>query len=231
MLWVALGLSRTLVVPLWSWLQPLGMAGFAVQMAVLIAVSDFLAYCRHRAEHAWFWRVHVTHHSPNELHAANDIGHPLQAVFSFIFIALPMSFIQIDGPSTPFVISSIVVLLSLYIHSPIDVHFGPLRRIIVDNRFHRIHHSLEPRHFHKNFGICLSVWDYLFGTAYDPGHEWPAVGVQGVAPPRTLRDFLLMPLLRSGSEQSSAHGPEAHHPEARPHRLRATLGQYRPPPI
>jgi sterol desaturase/sphingolipid hydroxylase (fatty acid hydroxylase superfamily) len=172
----------------------LGTTGWILQMLLLVAFADFLAYWRHRAEHAWFWRVHVVHHAPRELHAANDIGHPLQAFFNFAFIAVPMSLVQIDGPSTPFVLSGIVILLSMYIHSPIDVHFGPLRRMIVDNRFHRIHHSLEPCHFDKNFSICFSVWDYMFGTAYDPGEEWPDVGVDGVLAPATIGDFLGLPM-------------------------------------
>jgi hypothetical protein len=31
---------------------------------------------------------------------------------------------------------------------------------------HQIHHSDAPRHFNKNFGINLSVWDWMFGTLY-----------------------------------------------------------------
>lgn len=192
--WQAIGLGTLLTVPLWRWLEPLGILGYATQIALLVAFADFLAYWRHRAEHAWFWRIHVVHHAPRELHAANDIAHPLQAVYSFGFIAVPLSLIQFDGPDTPFVVGAIVILAAIYIHSPVQWHFGPLRRLFVDNRFHRIHHSLEERHFDKNFGIFLSVWDHLFGTAYEPGEEWPAVGVAGVNPPRTVVEYLALPL-------------------------------------
>ena len=40
--------------------------------------------------------------------------------------------------------------------------------MIADNRFHRIHHSIQPQHFDKNFGAGTSLWDQLFGTAYFP---------------------------------------------------------------
>jgi sterol desaturase/sphingolipid hydroxylase (fatty acid hydroxylase superfamily) len=192
-LWRQIGIAPTITVPLWSWLEAYGTAGYALQVLVLVGAADFLAYWRHRAEHRWFWGVHMVHHSPRELHAANDIAHPLQAFFSFVFITVPMSLIAVDGPTTPFTVAALVVLLSMYIHSPVEVHFGPVRRVVVDNRFHRIHHSLEPRHFDKNFSICFSVWDHMFGTAYDPGEEWPAVGLADVKPPRTLREFLNMP--------------------------------------
>jgi sterol desaturase/sphingolipid hydroxylase (fatty acid hydroxylase superfamily) len=207
-LWTLINPGAIIIIPLWQWLQPLGAAGYALQFLLLVMVADFLAYWRHRAEHRWFWPIHVVHHSPHELHAANDLGHPLQVVFTIAFVSLPMSFIQIDGPATPFVVGFVVSLLSYYIHSPIDVHFGPMRRVLVDNRFHRVHHSLEPKHFDKNFGICFSLWDRMFGTAYDPEPgEWPAVGVAGVKPPQTLSDYLMLPasfLRRSKLERLDA---------------------------
>jgi sterol desaturase/sphingolipid hydroxylase (fatty acid hydroxylase superfamily) len=204
-MWGKLGLGPLLVVPLWHWLEPFGTAGYLTQIIVLVAVADFLAYWRHRVEHAWLWPVHVVHHAPRELHVANDLGHPVQNIFNFVFILVPMSLIQIDGPATPFVVGAIVTLAGYYIHSPVEWHLGSLRRLIVDNRFHRIHHSLEPRHFDKNFGIVFSVWDYLFGTAYSPGEEWPAVGVAEVAAPRTVMQFLTLPLImvRGGKPISS----------------------------
>lgn len=193
-LWTAIDPGALFVVPLWEMLKPLGATGYAIQFLVLILVADFLAYWRHRAEHRWFWPVHVVHHAPHELHAANDLGHPVQVLFTIAFISIPMSLIQIDGPGTPFVVGFVVSVLTYYIHSPIDVHFGPMRKVLVDNRFHRIHHSLEPKHFDKNFGICFSLWDRIFGTAYDPAPgEWPAVGVAGVKPPQTISDFLALP--------------------------------------
>ena len=69
--------------------------------------------------------------------------------------------------------------------------------MIVDNRFHRIHHSLEERHFDKNFGICFSIWDFLFGTAYEPGDEWPHVGLADRMPPNSVREFLLHPFMET----------------------------------
>lgn len=207
-LWSWLDPHAILNIPLWQWLQPMGGLGYALQFLLLVVVADFLAYWRHRAEHRWFWPIHVVHHSPHELHAANDIGHPVQVLFSIAFISVPMSLFQIDGPGTPFMVGFVVSLLSYYIHSPIDVHFGPFRKVMVDNRFHRIHHSLQPKHFDRNFGICFSLWDRMFGTAYDPEPgEWPKVGVAGVKPPRTIREYLMMPaplLRRSPPEPDDA---------------------------
>jgi sterol desaturase/sphingolipid hydroxylase (fatty acid hydroxylase superfamily) len=39
---------------------------------------------------------------------------------------------------------------------------------------HRVHHSAAERHFGRNFGGVLIVWDRLFGTyaAPEPVHEF-----------------------------------------------------------
>ena len=33
---------------------------------------------------------------------------------------------------------------------------------------HQIHHSNNPIHFGKNYGVALAVWDQLFGSFYKP---------------------------------------------------------------
>lgn len=204
-LWNGIGVAPAVTVPLWQWLEPLGVGGAAIQFLLLIIMADFLAYWRHRAEHAFFWPIHAVHHSPRELHAANSIGHPLQALFSLLFITVPMSLIQMSGPMVPAAIAAIVAMLAYYIHSPIELHFGRLRRVLVDNRYHRIHHSIEERHFDKNFGICFSVWDYMFGTAYEPGDEWPRVGLVDRLPPTTVREFLVHPFVEAPATGAKHH--------------------------
>lgn len=194
-LWKWLEIAPWITIPLWEVIEPLGTTAYVLQFLVLVVVADFLAYWRHRAEHSkWLWPVHAVHHAPTELHAANSIGHPLQALFSMAFIVIPMSLFDLSGPGVPLAVAMFVQLLALYIHSPTEIHFGKAARVVVDNRFHRIHHSLEPRHFDRNFGICLSCWDYMFGTAYtpEPG-EWPVVGLEHVPAPQTVSGFLAMP--------------------------------------
>lgn len=208
-MWMKIGVPAFLVLPLWRLLAPFGAVGFVIQIVALVAAADFLIYWRHRAEHAWFWPVHAVHHAPDQLHAANDIGHPVQILFNFLFVTIPLSLVQFDGPAAPAAVGAIIGIANMVIHSPVEWHLGPMRKLIVDNRFHRIHHSLEERHFDKNFSICFSVWDYMFGTAYEPGEEWPAVGVDDVKAPRTLRDFLWLPVdcIRKKDGHTSADQP------------------------
>lgn len=172
-----------------------GLVGDAAAIIIALILYDFLGYWHHRALHRYFWPIHALHHSQTELHAANGYGHFLEKVTLFLFLAIPLSLVQFHFPATPLVASHILGLWLFYIHSPTTAHVGPLGVLIVDNRFHRIHHSLEDRHFDKNFGTQLAIWDRLFGTAYDPApDEWPDTGVHGHPPPETVLQYLAYPL-------------------------------------
>lgn len=206
-LWKSVDGGR-LIIPLLDWLSPLGWSGMVLYYIALLLVGDFFAYWRHRFEHTkLFWPIHAVHHSPTELHGANNWGHPLQLIPQLLFVTFPLSFLQFTGPAIPAALGLLVAFLVLYIHSPIDFHFGPLRRVIVDNRFHRIHHSVEECHLERNFGILFSVWDWIFRTAYWPRPgEWPAVGIDR-PPPNSIRQFLLYPVgfVRGGRRRVGAH--------------------------
>jgi sterol desaturase/sphingolipid hydroxylase (fatty acid hydroxylase superfamily) len=34
-----------------------------------------------------------------------------------------------------------------------------------------LHHSIDPRHYDKNFGLLFSFWDRIFGTQFVPDPE------------------------------------------------------------
>ncbi len=53
-------------------------------------------------------------------------------------------------------------------HSPIPFSFGPLEYFIISPRMHQIHHSNNPKHWNKNYGVALSLWDQLMGSFYRP---------------------------------------------------------------
>jgi sterol desaturase/sphingolipid hydroxylase (fatty acid hydroxylase superfamily) len=201
--WLVRTIGASLLVPplqyLWALLRvpPLlhlriGVAGTII---VTIFVMDFLIYWRHRFEHRFFWRVHAAHHSVTELHAANSYGHFVEALPHLFIVLIPISLIDFGGLEAPLAVMMAMGVLQLYIHSPVTIHFGRLRAVMVDNRYHRVHHSVEERHFEKNFGILFTIWDRIFGTAHFPAEdEWPVTGVEGVAPPQSLPDYLFFPV-------------------------------------
>jgi sterol desaturase/sphingolipid hydroxylase (fatty acid hydroxylase superfamily) len=163
------------------------------QFALQLILVDFLRYAEHRVEHRILWPVHAVHHSVTELHAANSYAHPLMAVTEVLVVAIPLS--MVDFSISPAWVFTALAFQNLIIHSPTRFHLGRWGSVIVDNRYHRIHHSRESRHYERNFGFLFTLWDRLFGTYHRPApDEWPDVGIDGLEPPASLRDYLLHPL-------------------------------------
>lgn len=155
-----------------------------------IFAYDFFYYWFHRAQHAvpLLWRFHAVHHSNEHLAAGFGFHHLAEAPLRAALVGLPLGML-VDGPGG-LVISYIYTIHGYYVHSSTRLNFGALAWLIGDNRVHRIHHSLEPRHFDKNFGVSTLLWDKLFGTAYWPKDEWPKVGLADVPQPKNVREYL-----------------------------------------
>ena len=195
--WRELGVPTLLYVPA----SGFGVIGDGLAIVVALIFYDFLRYWEHRFQHRFIWSIHALHHSPTKLNAVSGYAHFGEKAFEFVLISVPLSVVSFNFPATPFVILAMRSMLVHYIHMPIDAGLGPLGYVFVDNRWHRIHHSIEPKHFDKNFGIMFSFWDRLFGTAYAPGREWPDVGIADSPPARNIREVLLYPWLRNPAPQ------------------------------
>ena len=187
-MWAKIGLGPVLH------LAPRGL-GVAGTTLLLLLVTDFLMYWEHRFEHRFFWPVHAVHHSVEHLSAANSYSHPAQFLPMFVIITVPLSLIDVGSIAVPALVSTVVFFLQLFIHSPVKLGFGPLRHLFVDPPFHRIHHSLEERHFDRNLSILFSFWDRFFGTLVMPQKDqWPEVGIHEAASPRSVSELLAFPL-------------------------------------
>ena len=200
--------SKLGVKPLLPSLAPTGMprpVGIVIGALAAAFVGDFVYYWCHRVQHRFFWRFHAVHHSVRRMSGLAAYHHVTEEAFKIALYALPLGLVTTDPYALP-VIGLLLGWQGNYLHSPIRLHFGPLGRVIQDNRFHRIHHSIEPRHFDKNFGVFCTLWDWLFGTAYFPAPgEWPQTGLVEHPEPETIRDFLQMPFRAA----SLAAAPEA----------------------
>lgn len=174
--------------------------GFGSPVLAAIAAAlwiDLQFYTIHRLEHRFFWRFHRVHHSIRNLSAANSYHHWAESLIG-LTIVIPLLFVDVQIAPTLALLAFLFRFQQFYIHSASRPHFGPLRRLLVDNRYHRIHHSLERAHHDKNFGAMTPLWDWLFGTLYMPkSSEWPDVGLKDVPQPESLREWSAIPW-RSG---------------------------------
>lgn len=164
---------------------------------------DFINYCSHVLFHKvpMFWSFHRVHHSAEVLTPVTAYRtHPMElllpAVLQAPVIGLASVFYQNLLPhdmemATVFGVSLFPFVFGLFghhlQHSHVWLSFGPvLSRVYISPAQHQIHHSIDPQHRDKNFGVKFAVWDALFGTLYIPkAPETIRVGLPDADP----RDF------------------------------------------
>jgi sterol desaturase/sphingolipid hydroxylase (fatty acid hydroxylase superfamily) len=183
-----------------------GTQGFVSTLYLSIAalaslfISDFFYYWFHRAQHSFalLWRFHRVHHSIRDMNALNSTHHFSEEILRIPFVTIPFALlIDFDPGPTPWIAAAIFSMQGQFVHSNTQFNFGILRYVFVDNRFHRLHHSVEEQHFDKNFGAITTLYDTVFGTAQFPAKgEWPATGITELSEPKRLGDYLWSPFRR-----------------------------------
>lgn len=178
-----------------AWVMDLERLPGAVVTAPLLAAifGDFFFYWMHRAQHRWFWKFHAVHHSIREMNALSSYHHLSEPLFRLLFLTLPGSFVVFNVPSA-LMLTILVVAQGMFLHSSTRLNLGPLRWLIGDNRFHRIHHSADPVDFDRNFSGFSPLWDIVFGTARFPRKdEWAAIGLSAAPEPASVTDYVCRP--------------------------------------
>lgn len=185
-----------------------------IAVFVSLAISDFFYYWFHRLQHKipLLWHFHSIHHTPKELNIWSNYHHFTEEIFRYIFLLLPTTLL-FKITTMPQIFIFIISLQGIFSHASTKINFGIFRYFILDNRYHRIHHSIEKQHWNKNFASQLPLWDVVFGTAYFPkGNEWPQTGLLQDEEPKKALDYLMRPfstLLRYffASKQQSLRPP------------------------
>jgi sterol desaturase/sphingolipid hydroxylase (fatty acid hydroxylase superfamily) len=138
---------------------------------LIVIYGDFVSYWIHRAQHRskLLWSFHSVHHTATRLTSVTvfrrHIGESIVAsIIKYALIFMPLQMVVKDVWYAGMITLAIEVLVSMH-HAELDWNYGFLSRVLVSPVFHGIHHSSNPEHHHANFGMLLSVWDHLFGTA------------------------------------------------------------------
>uniref|UniRef100_UPI0035CBF081 sterol desaturase family protein n=1 Tax=uncultured Methylobacterium sp. TaxID=157278 RepID=UPI0035CBF081 len=61
-----------------------------------------------------------------------------------------------------------ILMMDFVRHTHFKISFGKLNNLILCPHWHQLHHSTNPRHYDKNFGLLFSFWDRIFGTLCVP---------------------------------------------------------------
>ncbi len=136
-------------------------------------VRDFVQWWTHRLLHRvpWLWEFHKVHHSVEQMgFAAHLRYHWMETVVYRTIEYIPLALIGI-GLRDFFIIHIFTLAVGHFNHSNIRWNIGFLKYIFNNPQMHIWHHAYDIPEEHRygvNFGISLSLWDYLFGTAYIP---------------------------------------------------------------
>ena len=130
----------------------------------LFVAEDFVFYWLHRIDHSsrFFWATHVTHHSSLHFNLTtgfrSSVFQPLYRVVYFIPLSL------IFNPLDILLMYSITQVYGILVHTQWVDKMGFLEYILITPSHHRVHHASNVIYLDKNLGMCLLVWDKLFGT-------------------------------------------------------------------
>jgi len=143
------------------------------QLLIMFVIADFVQWNVHRQLHkrAWLWEFHKVHHSVKEMgFAAQFRFHFMETIIYKTVQYIPLAMIGF-GIQQFFIVHMFAVFVGHLNHANVGWNYGWLGYIFNNPRMHIWHHSKElpkDHSFGMNFGLSLSIWDYLFGTAYIP---------------------------------------------------------------
>jgi sterol desaturase/sphingolipid hydroxylase (fatty acid hydroxylase superfamily) len=133
---------------------------------LLFLLEDFAFYVEHRVDHycRLFWAVHVTHHSSEEFNLTTGFrSSVLQPVYRFVYF-IPIALMGFDPMDIVFMYS-ITQTYGILVHTQyINKMPRWFETFFVSPSHHRVHHASNIRYLDKNMGMCLIIWDKIFGT-------------------------------------------------------------------
>jgi sterol desaturase/sphingolipid hydroxylase (fatty acid hydroxylase superfamily) len=167
---------------------------------VVLALSSLLIYdavltAVHVAQHKvpFLWRFHAVHHSTEKMDSLNSNAHPFDFVGHWVGLTVLAVALGFKNESI-FLLAAFMRIHERLLHTRAPINFGFLRGILIDNRFHFVHHSINPKDFDKNFGSYFTLWDRLLGTYSPPPEHLVKTGVSGLHSPRSLAEFVFAKL-------------------------------------
>jgi sterol desaturase/sphingolipid hydroxylase (fatty acid hydroxylase superfamily) len=159
--------------------------------SILYSLAVFIAYdganfCQHWIQHKvpLLWELHKVHHSAEVMTPITAVRvHPLSELFAALLVGLVVGTVNgtflylYSGHAALYAIFGTNIFFFLYYsvglshlqHSHVWLTFPLLfRGIFVSPAMHMIHHSRDPRHYNKNLGFMLAIWDRMAGTLHVP---------------------------------------------------------------
>lgn len=160
------GITNLVAIELNSWPVPL-------QLALMFVIADFIQWNVHRLLHKvpWLWEFHKVHHSVKEMgFAAHLRFHWMETVIYKSIQYIPLAMIGFSIADF-FIVHIIAITIGHLNHANVGWDYGPFKYLLNNPKMHIWHHAKElPDEYPEgvNYGLSLSIWDYVFKTAYVP---------------------------------------------------------------
>lgn len=159
------GISNLVAIEIGSWPR-------WAQLLTLFLVRDFVQWNTHVILHKvpFLWRFHQVHHSVEQMGFAAHLRYHFIETFVYRTMEyLPLAMIGF-GIQDFIVVHLFALTIGHLNHANIYLPLGPLKYLLNSPQMHIWHHAKElPKGTSGvNYGITLSIWDYLFGTVWMP---------------------------------------------------------------
>ncbi|WP_026809787.1 sterol desaturase family protein [Arenibacter latericius] len=144
-----------------------------LQLLIFFIVLDFVQWYTHLLLHKYpfLWKFHQIHHSVKEMgFAAHLRFHWMENV---LYKPLKTFGVMILGgfePEQAYMVHFFAITIGHLNHANIKITYGPLKYVLNNPVMHLYHHAYELPDGKNgiNYGISLSLWDYIFKTNYIP---------------------------------------------------------------
>ncbi len=164
---------------------PVGPGLLIAFTVTMLLAYDLSYYLYHRMQHEIpiLWELHKVHHSAQVMvGVTKDRVHPIDELMNrwwdgvipglcygiWLFFALDPVEVTIFGLNV-YMLRNVILMMDFVRHTHLKLSFGRvLDRILLSPHYHQLHHSIAEKHWDKNYGLALSVWDRLFGTLVVP---------------------------------------------------------------
>lgn len=147
-----------------------------IGLLIFFVVTDFVQWNTHRLLHKskFLWNFHKVHHSVKQMgFAAHLRYHWMEPVIYKSLLYIPVALIGGFDAQDVAIVHFFAIIIGHLNHANIGWDYGILKYIFNNPKMHIWHHAKhlpKQRELGVNFGITLSLWDYLFKTNYIPSN-------------------------------------------------------------
>jgi len=147
-----------------------------LQLLLIFVLRDFMQWNIHRMYHHvnWMWEFHKVHHSTRQMGFAALLRyHWMENILYRTLEYIPLAMIGFSITDF-FIVHIFTLVIGQLGHANLKIPLGPFKYIFNGPQMHLWHHVKDmpvgyPHGF--NYGITLSIWDYIFRTNYWPSDD------------------------------------------------------------